>query len=108
MWPPTNIQLKVFMWMLDEDDLQTISQEIEEQVKNVFYREVKLKPIPDFCDVLSIEEFVTACREGLLTDDDGVGVYATNEAETNIEIIPSLVMQGEYNYVYPNVCWYNK
>jgi hypothetical protein len=57
---------------------------------------------------MPIEEFIRDCESGGFIDNDGSGVYADDNGVTNIGVLPSDIMSGQYRTDFPYVCWYNK
>lgn len=59
-------------------------------------------------DFMTIEDFRNKSHSGLLTDEDGIGYYATENSKSDVEIKPS---DFEFNLVredFPYVIWFNK
>lgn len=57
---------------------------------------------------MTLAEFIEDCKDGYLIDDDGIGYYGTDTAESNLEISPSDVTEREYRTDFTHVYWYNK
>ena len=70
-------------------------------------RLLSLHPIPEFADVIPIEEFL---ETGGVIDSDGTGYYDTEFYESERRIYPSLVRKNpEYlEKGWTHVAWYNK
>lgn len=67
-----------------------------------------MKPIPDYCEHMTIEDFVQCCKDGLFVNNDGSGYYATQTEMSDEQALPSILRHGIYNPDYTHVCWFNK
>ena len=66
------------------------------------------REIPDYADVMSIEEFKDSCLWGGFINSDGTGRYVKDGKESDIYIYPS---DFKHNFVredFDSVAWYNK
>jgi hypothetical protein len=68
----------------------------------------KLSEIPDFADIMTLKDFVNACKSGCFSDYDGSGNYILDGKETNITIYPSDIKYGTIRWEFDSVAWYNK
>jgi len=59
-----------------------------------------------WCHV-SFETFYDWCVEGSVVDGDGIGYYATDDKRTNIPVLPSSVVKGEWDKSFSYVAWKN-
>lgn len=83
--------------------------ELDRQIRNLEEPELKDLDDPDWCDHMTMKEFVKCCNIGpLFTDDDGFGVYATKDKQTDIHVYPSDILSGNYRKDFTHVVWYNK
>jgi hypothetical protein len=57
--------------------------------------EIKMEPLSDFGDHMFLDEFIEDCKCGGFIDYDGFGYYATADQETDIEVVPSEIMEGK-------------
>jgi len=69
---------------------------------------VKLSPLPDYGDLMTLKEFIESCKDGMFIDYDGVGHYATETEMTDIEVYPSDITNGDIQYEWTHVCWFNR
>lgn len=74
---------------------------------------LKQEPSVDFRknvdgDRYTIEQFQNMVKNKVLTDDDGFGYYATETGVSDIEIIPSDVLEDIYRKDFPYIIWHNK
>jgi len=53
-------------------------------------------------------DFIDMCRDGVLIDDDGFGLYASSKGVSDIEVYPSDIIQGRHRNDFSHVIWYNK
>ena len=67
-----------------------------------------MKPIPDYGDLMTLEEFIQHVENGYFIDYDGQGEYATDTHVTGITVIPSDIIKGNINEEYTHVVWYNR
>jgi len=71
----------------------------------------KMRPYEDWeaeeCK-MTLKRFVQCCKNGLFTDYDGSGRYATDTEVSDITISPSDVTDDYYRKDFTHVCWYNK
>ena len=56
----------------------------------------------------TLEEFTEMCRSGELTDNDGVGEYASEKAISDIEIYPSDILENKVRKDFTHIAWYAK
>lgn len=67
-----------------------------------------MKPIPSYGDHMTIEEFKENCDDGMFTEYDGSGYYATESEVSNIEALPSRIKNGIIETGWTHVVWFNK
>ena len=68
----------------------------------------KMEAIPEYCDVMSMEDFVANVHGGGFIDSDGSGNYARGNEMTNITIRPSDIKKEMYRSDFDKVVWFNK
>lgn len=71
-------------------------------------REPALSPLSTYGSVMSLKSFIANCRGGGFIDDDGFGHYVTDGQETDIEIYPSDVKDGDIRKEYDTIIWFNR
>lgn len=54
-----------------------------------------------------IETFIELCNNGVLTDNDGYGIYAAKRGISDIIIYPSDVIDGVYRSDFTHVIWHD-
>lgn len=60
-------------------------------------------------DVMTLEEFIQAAKDGNFIDYDGYGRYVDdNGQETDITIMPSDITAGMYRNDFKKIVWYNR
>lgn len=69
---------------------------------------VSLKPIPEYGDVMTVEEFAECCSCGGFIDYDGYGKYATSSQMTNIIARPSEIKKQGLDKRFAFVVWFNQ
>lgn len=68
-----------------------------------------LTPIPDYGDLMTLEEFEENCHCGGFIDYDGSGYYATpTHFDRSKPASPSDICQGRVNRNFTHVLWFNK
>jgi hypothetical protein len=63
-----------------------------------------VRPVPEYGDHMTKEDFIEAIEMGLFNDYDGSGEYATQTRATSIRFIPSTY---DKETGWPYVVWYN-
>ena len=71
-------------------------------------KEPILSDIPDYGDVMSLSDFIGSCESGGFINSDGFGRYVKDGKETDIEIYPSDVKNGNLREEFTTIVWYNK
>ena len=67
-----------------------------------------LKPLPDYGDVMSLEEFIDCCKSGGFIDYDGHGSYVKDGQRTDITVYPSDVEHGAIRKEFDKIIWFNR
>jgi hypothetical protein len=65
-------------------------------------------PIPDYADVMTMDEFIENVETGGFIDYDGHGYYATKTNHTSKVVVPSDVTCGRIDLRYSHVAWFNR
>lgn len=68
----------------------------------------KLKPIPKYGDLMTMEEFAECVKTGMFIDDDGDGYYAFENSMTDQYADLSLISAGQQPKEFTHVVWFNK
>ena len=84
------------------DKLSKIDREIR------FNMSYELNELPNFGDVMSLEEFIECVKDGGFIDYDGYGSYVKDGKETNITILPSDVKYNNIRKEFNTIIWYNR
>lgn len=70
---------------------------------------VNTRKIPDYGEVMTLQEFVEQCKHHFFMNDDGSGYYAeSTETMTDLVCRPSDVANGNITEGYNYVIWFNK
>ena len=64
--------------------------------------------LPDFGDVMSLNDFIDSVKKGYFIDYDGHGYYVRDGKESNIMLHPSDVERGAVRKDFDTIIWYNK
>lgn len=59
-------------------------------------------------DRYKIADFIDMCVDGVLTDEDGFGLYASSKGISDIEVYPSDITGEKYRKDFTHVMWFNK
>jgi hypothetical protein len=85
--------------------------------EELFYisREIRLRQTPTLQygktwngNTLTIEDFIKNCENGIFTDENGIGYYATDNAKSNILAYPSDFNDKDYRTDFTHIIWFNK
>lgn len=57
---------------------------------------MKLKPLPDYGDLMTVLEFYNACQCVAFNDYDGHGCLATQTEASDVRIYPSQLFDGTF------------
>jgi hypothetical protein len=88
-----------------QKDVEEYLKELEENALDT----VRMVELPDYGDLITLEEFIGACESGTFIDSDGTGYYATETQMSNIPAYPSDIIVGGIIYDdYTHVMWFNK
>lgn len=68
---------------------------------------MKPRPVPDYADLMPLDEFVEQCRRGSFTDDDGTGYYVLGGVMLG-SATPSWIRNGVVDRAMTHVAWFNK
>jgi hypothetical protein len=67
-----------------------------------------MESIPEYGDLISIEEFVDMCKRGSFIDYDGFGNYAMVDGMSTKKVYPSDIIGRKIDYTYTHVVWFNR
>lgn len=67
-----------------------------------------MEQIPDYADVMTLDEFVEAVKQGVFVNDDGSGYYATATEMSDVPAVPSEIRKGLLQPGFTHVAWFNK
>jgi hypothetical protein len=67
-----------------------------------------LSEIPEESDVMSLDNFISNCKEGYFSDYDGSGNYCINGKMTDIDIYPSDIHFKSIRKEFDTIVWFNK
>lgn len=77
------------------------------------YRKVKsykLDDLPDYGDVMPLDEFIDCCKHGTFINYDGYGYYVKDGKQTDIKIHPTDITEGKMaiRKEFDTIIWFNK
>lgn len=90
--------------LTEEEDKQLA--ELSRQLRLI--RPYEVEDIPDYGDVMTLNEFKNACRNGMFIDYDGYGHYIDGDKMTDIHIYPSDVKAKSIRHSLNKIVWFNK
>lgn len=64
--------------------------------------------VPEYGDVMALDEFISCCKCGGFVNSDGNGNYVKDGKESNIQIKPSDVKFNSIRTDFNEIVWYNK
>jgi hypothetical protein len=102
---PIDIEYEI---VKDSDIEETEEDEKTEEVPIIVEEESQLSPVPDECDLMTMQEFIDSVKDGLFVDDDGHGRYANSMMMSPELIYPSDVIKGVVLEGWTHVAWFNK
>lgn len=85
-----------------------VSQLAEISRKMRLVQDYKLEEIPDYGDVMTLEDFIECCKSGGFIDYDGSGNYARDGKMSNITIKASDVRHNTIRTDFDTVVWFNR
>lgn len=68
----------------------------------------ELDDMPDYGDVMSLNDFIETVRDGGFIDYDGSGNYVKDGKMSNIDIYPSDVEYGAIRKDFDTIIWFNR
>jgi len=71
-------------------------------------RPYEISDIPDYGDVMTLNEFKNICRNGGFIDYDGHGHYIDGDKMTDINIYPSDVKTKSLRHELNKIIWFNR
>jgi len=72
-------------------------------------KQIGLHPMPDYGDLMTLEEFLVAVKAGGIGDDDGSAYLASALGCTGIQVRPSDVLGGiTLGTKFSHIAWFNK
>lgn len=110
---PEEFERKIIQMRWDDMERKcqdNIGEEIHQQTFEVFGipNEIEWGEQPDYGELMTMSEFVGGSKNGLLINDDGYGLYASENKATNVTIKPSDITDNYYNDEYTHVVWFNR
>ena len=67
-----------------------------------------MDPIPEYGDLIEIDEFVEMCNNGGFIDYDGHGYYSNGTEMSNIYVCPSDITSSGVVPGWTHVVWFNR
>ncbi len=79
-----------------------ISKELR-MIKTPTYSE-----LPDYGDIMSLEDFIETVNDGGFIDYDGFGKYVKDGKKSDIDIYPSDVKRNKVRKDFDTIIWFNR
>lgn len=70
--------------------------------------ELKWEDLPDYGDLMTLQEFEDCVVNGAFIDYDGHGHYASQTQESDAIVYPSDLMGRGFDRNFTHVIWYNR
>lgn len=67
-----------------------------------------MENIPDYGDLMTLQEFIKSCHSGLFTDYDGFGNYSDGKMMSEKEVSPSDITFGIIDRKWSHIVWFNR
>jgi len=93
-----------YVELTKEEDKEAIK--LDRRIRLI--RPYEVSDIPDYGDVMTLNEFKNACRNGLFIDYDGYGKYIDDDKMTDIDIYPSDIKAKSIRYELNKIIWFNR
>lgn len=71
-------------------------------------KNITFKPIPEYGDKMTLQEFKDCVDMGLFTNYDGTGYYASRTLMSNKTVDCSQIYKGKIDNTFTHVIWFNK
>jgi hypothetical protein len=68
----------------------------------------ELAELPDYGDVMSLEDFIGCVNVGGFIDYDGWGYYVKDNQASNVKILPSDVNHNSIRKDFDTIVWFNR
>ncbi len=86
-----------------DEILEQLGIEVGDETKE----KAEKRPVPDYGDLMPMEEFIECCECGGFINDDGSGNYSDGKFVYG-EVCPSDITGGNVKKEYSHVVWFNK
>lgn len=86
----------------EQSKIETLSKELRMQM------EPEYSKLPDYGDVMSLQDFIENCEDGSFIDYDGFGNYVKNNQMSNISIYPSDIKAKKVRKDFDTIIWFNR
>lgn len=101
---PPNMNFEEF-----EDYMSVTSKKVAEISRKLrLIKEPTYSELPEYGDVMSLEQFIGYVESGGFIDYDGFGRYVKDDKESDINIYPSDVKNGSIRKDFDTIIWYNR
>jgi len=107
-WKPPASSDNYVMGVDLAENTPTIPEKVKLMQEKTKAQGVQFTTIPDYTDLMTIQDWIDCCDDGCLTDDDGCGELATNKEVSNVVIAPSDRKTMKIPDWATHVAWYNK
>jgi hypothetical protein len=83
----------------NEDKISTVEHALDKE---------ELEPLPDYGDLMTLDEFIEHCNSGAFINYDGTGHYATKTKMSRLYATPSKIKAGNIDRSWTHVMWFNR
>lgn len=75
--------------------------------ESILDKDIVMKAIPDYGDVMTLQEFLEQGRDGLIAGNDGTGYFAVPPMMSDVYAVPSRHVEFVPEWA-THVVWFNK
>jgi hypothetical protein len=68
----------------------------------------EFEDVPNYGDMMTLNEFIKNCKSGGFIDSDGYGNYIRDDKMSDINIYPSDIRENKYRTDFTHIVWFNK
>jgi len=72
------------------------------------FLDIAWRDTPDYGDMIPLSDFIKTCKSFGFIDYDGDGVYAFIDKTSKKRVSPSDIMNGDIDYRFTHVLWFNR
>jgi hypothetical protein len=99
-----------YVFVFPNGEVDSIMSDADLMKKAVTSESIKhSEEIPDYSDIIPIDEFIKECEMGDFIDDDGIGELIIDDKMTGIRVCPSDIVNHSIDLAkVAKVAWFNR